>query len=108
MPSVPYFAHQDNKVFQMSAHGGAEDHKVAVCGGPRPQQCPCIIRIVWNASGCIHAYNPYAAHVRNFRRVLKTVVDLPAFTNTLPVFVRAADLKLTILFQACCPESHYR
>eukprot|EP00957_Ditylum_brightwellii_P042433 3212993-Ditylum_brightwellii.AAC.1 len=42
------------------------------------------------------------------RRALETVVGLPAFTNTPLTFARAADLKLTVLFQVCHPESHYR
>eukprot|EP00957_Ditylum_brightwellii_P209322 15361212-Ditylum_brightwellii.AAC.1 len=81
MPSVPYFAHQDDKVFQAGAHGSVEDLKVTVSGNPRPQQHPHITRTVWNISGHVHAYNPDAAHVHNFRRALETVLGLPAFTN---------------------------
>eukprot|EP00957_Ditylum_brightwellii_P095942 7309950-Ditylum_brightwellii.AAC.1 len=67
-----------------------------------------VLRAAWNRSGCVHAYNPDATHVCSFRRALKTVLGLPAFTNTPPVFARAADLKLIVLFHVCCPGSYYR
>eukprot|EP00957_Ditylum_brightwellii_P161008 12257813-Ditylum_brightwellii.AAC.1 len=83
MPSVPYFAHQNDEIFQVGAHGGAEDLKVIVSDDPRPQQHPLVTRTVWNGSGHVHAYNPDATHVHNFRRALETVLGLPTFTTIL-------------------------
>eukprot|EP00957_Ditylum_brightwellii_P023920 1803416-Ditylum_brightwellii.AAC.1 len=108
MSFVPHFAHQNDEIFQVGTHGDVEDLKVTVSGDPRPQQCPRVTRTAWNGSKCVHAYNPDATHVRNFRRALGTLLGLPAFTNTPPAFARAADLKLTVLFQVRHPESHYR
>eukprot|EP00957_Ditylum_brightwellii_P179266 13656407-Ditylum_brightwellii.AAC.1 len=62
MTSGPYFAHQNDKIFQVGTHGSAEDLKVTVSGDPRPQQRPHVTRTVWNGSGCVHAYNPDATH----------------------------------------------
>eukprot|EP00957_Ditylum_brightwellii_P194046 14778145-Ditylum_brightwellii.AAC.1 len=62
MPSVLYFAHRNDKIFQVGTHGGAEDLKVTISGDPRPQQRPCVTRTAWNRSGHVHAYNPDATH----------------------------------------------
>eukprot|EP00957_Ditylum_brightwellii_P156175 11887543-Ditylum_brightwellii.AAC.1 len=108
MPSVPYFTHQNDEIFQVGAYSGVEDLKVTVSGDPRQQKHTRVTRTAWNRSGHVHAYNPDATHVHNFRRAIETVLGLTAFTSTPPAFARAADLKLTVLFQVCCPKSQYR
>eukprot|EP00957_Ditylum_brightwellii_P169076 12868954-Ditylum_brightwellii.AAC.1 len=40
MPYIPYFAHQNDEIFQAGAHGSVEDLKVTVSGDPRCNTCP--------------------------------------------------------------------